>query len=133
MMLLAGFPSASLYVILLRMRISGLPFVYIFESDDPGREAVLRIGEENGMTVYRFTVRTPLLIRMGDENDSHADLFLGGRWESFYASRRSTMDIVPEVEILENNNRTSRYRMTIRIPSLCPEEIKARAEGLILD
>ena len=113
------------------MRIGKLPFVYMFDSVDPGREAVMRIGEEDGFTVFRLTVRTPLLLRMDDERDSRVEMLLGGRWESFYASGRSTLDgMVPSVEILENSWKTSRYRMTIRLPGPCPEEISVRVEGL---
>ena len=114
------------------MRLADLPAMLIFEGDGE-RDAVLRIGEEDGFSVYTFTVRTPRLIRMGGDDDNSVQLFLSGRWERFTGAGASTLaDASVSVEILENSNKRSRYRLKVVIPGNVPEEIMARAETLSL-
>ena len=115
------------------MRIDNLPAVFMFEGNEE-RDAVLRIGKEDGCMVYSFTVRTPRLIRMGCPDDNSVQLFLSGRWERFTATGASTLpDADVSVEILENNNKRSRYRIRIVLPGDMPDEIRARAETLEID
>ena len=115
------------------MVIERLPAVVDFESGDPGRAAVLRIGEEGGNSIYMFTVLTPELIRMGNEDDNSVSLFLDGKWERFTASGLSSRsDASVSVTILENNNKRSRYRVRIEIPGPVPADLQAKAEGLII-
>ena len=114
------------------MRIGKLPAMLIFDGDGE-RDAVLRIGEEDGCAVYAFTVRTPRLIRMGGDDDNSVQLFLSGRWECFTAAGASSYpEASVTVEILENNNKRSRYRLRIMIPGRVPDEIMAKAETLSL-
>ena len=117
------------------MDICRLPAVIDFESDDDSRQAVLRIGEEDGKGIYTFTVLTPRLLRMKDWNiDNAVSLFLDGKWESFTPSGLSTLGSASiSTEILENSNKRSRYRIRIEIEGKVPSSIKAKAETLILD
>ncbi len=112
-----------------------IPAVVNFESEEDDRKAVLRIGEEDGKAIYTFTVLTPRLIRMKDWNiDNTVSLLLDGRWESFTASGLSTLaDAEVSAEILENNNKRSRYRIRIAIPGSVPGTLKAKAESLFIE
>lgn len=116
------------------MDIRRLPAVASFCSDDESRQAVLRIGEEGGKAVYTFTVLTPHLVRMRDWNvDNKVSLFLDGKWESFTPSGLSTIDGASvHSEILENNNKRSRYRIRIEIAGHVPASIQAMAETLVI-
>ena len=113
------------------MIIEKLPALFNAESDDRSRAATLRIGEEGGMAVYTFTVMTPRLIRMGGSGDNAVGLFLDGRWETFTASGLSSRpDASVSVEILENNNKRSRYRIRIAVSGKVPQSLEAMAESL---
>ncbi len=111
------------------MVIEKLPVVAMFESDGK-REAVLRIGESEGRAIYSFTVLTPFLRRMGDQDDNAVSLLLNGKWENFTVSGKSTCPALIKTEILENNNKRSRYRITITLDGAVPSSLDAKAEGL---
>ena len=114
------------------MKIDKLPAVINAENADGSAKAVLRIGEEDGKGIYMFTVRTERLIRMKDwREDNAVSLLLDGKWESFTASGLSTRDDARlSIEILENCNKGSRYRIRIEIPGSVPSSIEAKAEGI---
>ena len=94
------------------------------------RKATLKAFADNGKHSYEFEVETPILFRMRDEGDNKVELLFSDGWHSFYASTLSTKkEAEVSVQLLENNNKRSRYLISIASVDMA---FDAKAEGLLL-
>ncbi len=103
----------------------------LFPDGDDMHKAVMRIDEKDGIR-FSFTVETPVLIRMKGSDDNRIVCEINGNRHSFTASGLSDTEIVPAVEILENSNKRSRYRITFTMDLQLPFELRAWAEDLVI-
>ena len=112
------------------MQIESLPIMLLFPDSDDTHKAVLRADGAGGAVRFSVTVETPRLTRMGASGDNAISVTVDGICHAFTASGIS--DIPSRVEILENNNKRSRYRISFSIEAAVPFSLSADAEGLLL-
>lgn len=114
-------------------RIEKLPSILGFVGKD-SRNGTLSINEKNGIISFSFDITTPRLYRMGDGNDNSVRLFVNGEWDTFTTtSKSSTLGKEVSFSIIENNNKRSRYILSVSIEEMeLPIEIDAIAEGMDL-
>ena len=94
------------------------------------KSATLLASCTNDGYVYDFEVTTDYLYRMKNRDDNFVELLFEGKWHYFTASCLSDLsDCDISFVLLENNNKRSRYRLSIK-SNLKAED--ARADGLSL-
>lgn len=111
-------------------KIDKLPFALKCITKE-GNPASLTIARDGNKTIYTFDVITKTLYRMGDDRDNKVELLLNGKWELFTPALNTTCEKADlKLEMLENNNKRSHYRLIISIEEDVPDEISARIEGV---
>lgn len=110
------------------MRVEEIPFSILFPESDGHHKAVLRAVPDGDDIRFLITAETPFLQRMGWDDDNSISVTIDGKSLSFRPSGKG--DIPFSTEILENNNKRSRYRISFSVPVRIPFELEARAEGL---